>query len=178
MPALAVACIGRRDLKLSEKCYLESVGALLAERGFTVCSGNAPGSDQAYAHGANLVDGRRVELYLPWATFERKWVDKHNTVWLASQAWPKHVELAASASPGWDRGVRETVKPLMIRNAMIIFRWGQPVDRVLAYPDCTKHGWSGTGHAMRVAATLGVPVWLVNKGRFWEPTEGMPQEKP
>lgn len=156
------------------RCLLEFFGARCVEDGFIVSSGNAPGSDQLYALGASLVNPTRVELYLPWANFEKKSVMAGNKVWLASQATERHVELAASASPGWDYGVRETVKPLMIRNAMIVARFGDPVRLVLAYPSYRKHGWSGTGHTMRVAAALGIPVWLVDRGRYWNPVEGQP----
>lgn len=173
----AIACVGRRDLRQSEKLYLESIGAKLAEQGWVITSGNAPGSDQSYAMGANLIAAEHVELYLPWKTFEKKWIDERNKVWVATQAWERHIELAASASPGWDYNVRETVKPLMIRNAMIVYRWGEPVQMVYAYPDCTKHGWSGTGHTMRVAAALGIPVFMINRGCFWNPADGMPQEE-
>lgn len=177
MPSGAVACIGRREVNLqSMRAYLEFLGAHYVERGFILSTGNAPGSDQLYALGAMMVDPTKVELYLPWKTFEKRAVIDGNKVWLADQAWEKHVELAASASPGWDYGIRETVKPLMIRNAMIIYRWAEPVDLVLAYPSYHKHGWSGTGHAMRVAASLGIPVWLVDRGCYWNPAEGMPQE--
>jgi hypothetical protein len=172
---MIIACVGRRDLRQSEKLYLESIGASYAEQGCTIVSGNAPGSDQSYALGASLVDGTLVELYLPWPNFERKAVLTGNKFWNASQAWERHVELATQASPGWDH-IRDTVKPLCIRNAMIIYRWGTPVDLVIAYPDCSKHGWSGTGHSMRIAASLGIPVWLANKNTFWNPLEGLPVE--
>jgi len=172
----AVACIGRREVPLhSMRTYLESLGALQAERGLIVSTGNAPGSDQLFALGASAVAPEHVELYLPWPNFERRCVVDGNKVWLASQALDKHVELAAAATPGWEHGgVRDTVKPLMIRNAMIVLRWNEPVDLVLAYPSYHKRGWSGTGHAMRVAAQLGVPVWLIDRQIFWNPAEGQP----
>lgn len=172
---MIIACGGHRELIISEKLYLASIGASYAEQGHTIVSGNAPGADQAYVIGASEVDPGLVELYLPWPTFEKAKIKPGNRFWTADQAWPRHIELASAASPGWDH-VAPAGRLLCIRNAMVLFRWGQPADRFIALPDRTSHGWGGTGHAMRVAASLGIPVWLADRHHYWNPLEGLPTE--
>jgi len=157
------------------RTYLEALGMHYAERGFVIASGNAPGSDQLYALGASSVRPENVELYLPWHSFEKQVVVEGNKVWVAAQAQERHIELAEAAAPAWGY-MRDSVRQLMVRNAMIVYRWAEPVSLVLAYPDYTKRGWSGTGHGMRVAASLGIPIWLVDRGEYWNPAQGMPQE--
>lgn len=170
--ARAIACIGRRKLGLAwEKMYLEVLGARCVEMGWNITTGNAQGSDQCFAMGGNLIESAKVELYLPWGTYEHKAISHSNQVWTATDATSTHIELAKKASSGWNY-ISAGVKPLLIRNAMLIKRWEKAVEMVYAYPDCTKDGWGGTGHGMRVAASLGIPVWLVNFERYWDPQEG------
>jgi len=157
----------------SMRCYLEFIGAHYAEMGFTVSTGNAPGSDQLFALGAGWQDASKVELYLPWQTFERKAILEGNQIWVAKEALDIHLELAESATNNW-KHKSDAVKLLLIRDAMIVVRWNQPVDLVLAYPDYSVAGWGGTGHTMRVAGMLGIPVWLIDRGTFWSINEGMP----
>jgi hypothetical protein len=162
---------------MSDRDYLVSIGAFYAEQGFTLCTGNAPGADQLFALGGSSIDPAMVELYLPWANFERRAITEGNKIFQASQALPRHVELARASAPGFDEGIRDTVKPLLIRDAMIVYRFDDPVDLVLAWPNFTKRGWGGTGHAMRTAAALGIPVFLLNRWCYWNFLEGMPVAK-
>jgi hypothetical protein len=171
-----VACIGRRDLSPWERSYLEGYGAWLAAEGHRMTSGNAPGADQSFHLGFCEVDihCERSELYLPWASFEERQLLPGQRCWLASQALLGHIEAARAAHPIFD-GLRPAVQSLMIRNAMIVLRFDRPVDMVTAYPNVAKRGWGGTGHAIRVAGAAGVPVFLLNLQRWWDPVEGTPQ---
>jgi len=170
---LAVACIGKRDaLEPWLDKHLEAVGEFYARRGYIVVSGNAIGADQAYARGANRVAPQLVELFLPWASYEQQAIHPENSVRTADQALPIHIEMAQAAAPAWD-SMRQSVRRLMIRNAMVIYRWGDPVSLVCAEPSYHKPGWSGTGHGIRIATTLGIPVHLISRGCLWNPNEGM-----
>lgn len=159
---MIVACVGRRDLKRSESLYLESVGLALIENGHSIASGNAPGSDQAFALGASYLDPSKVTLYLPWSSFEKKAVIEGNVLHQVEEATAEHQDLARRAHPAWDR-LEPTVRRLMVRNAMIV----KSSAVVIAFPDLTKPGLGGTGHAMRCALELGIPVWLLNEQRGW-----------
>jgi len=141
-----IACVGSRSVPaVSDRDYLTSIGAFYVEQGFTLTTGNAPGADQLFALGGSTVDPTKVELYLPWQSFEHHAIIEGNKVFHAGQALEKHVELARDGSPGFDYGMRGTVKPLFIRNAMILYRFGEKVDLVLAWPNFHQHGWGGTG---------------------------------
>lgn len=173
-----VACIGKRDISDLWKMRLETVGRFYAEAGITVATGNAPGADQAYARGANGVSPERVELCLPWATFERKCIisapdDTYgmdvshlhggNTVRVVNDhATPEDWRLAEICHPAWG-SLGPTVKPLLVRNAMVI----RESSLVHALPNYGKLGWGGTGHAIRIAGELGIPVWLCDEDRWW-----------
>jgi len=153
-------------------------------------SGNAPGSDQAFALGGNLIDSGKVELCLPWKTFEERWImptptereypnwrqrgfAAGNTLRLSSAAMYQHLQLAQWHCLGtWSR-LRQPVQKLMLRNAMMLIAAdGVSSTTVLACPAFHKSGWSGTGHTIRIAGYLGIPVWLVELGRYWRPEEG------
>jgi hypothetical protein len=125
-------------------------------------SGNAPGSDQAYALGYATDPGpRQLELYLPWASFERRAIPWGAAVFTVDQATPEHHKLAEEAAVGYWHKLRPGQRPLAVRNAMIIRRFDRPVDVVWAYPQYNKIGLGGTGHACRVADLLGVPVYMI-----------------
>lgn len=159
---MKVACVGRRDLRCSEALYLESVGLALIENGHSITSGNAPGSDQTFALGASYLDASRVELYLPWSSFEKRAILEGNVLHQVEEATQEHRDLARKSHPTWDR-LPSTVRPLMVRNAMIV----KSSAVVLSFPNMMKPGLGGTGHAMRCALELGVPVWLLNEQRWW-----------
>jgi hypothetical protein len=168
----AVACIGRRDLTLAQRTYLESVGMHYAEQGYIITSGNAPGADQAFALGASTVNPDLVELYLPWRNFNAKDAIPGQKFWTADQALPEHIEVAKGAHSRWEY-LKDSVRKLMIRNAMIVMRFGCPVQQVVAFPNNQKLGWGGTGHGVRCAGMVDVPVFLLNEQRYWSVTEGM-----
>lgn len=170
---MIVACIGRRDLSHSERSYLESYGSLLAEQGHSMTSGNAPGADQAFHLGFSMVDTRckRSELYLPWRNFEARMLLPGQRCWLAAQATDRHREAAQAAHPIFEQ-LRPAAQSLLIRNAMIVLRFDTPVDQVVAWPNLDKRGWGGTGHAMRIAAAHEIPVFVLQRQRWWNPRRG------
>lgn len=160
-----IACIGSRAItKHSERCYLESIGAHLAESGHTVCTGNAPGADQLFALGAGFAHPEQVELYLPWSSFEQKAILPGNRVFHVADASSLHWQLAERAHPAWSS--LGQARNLILRNAMIIRRFDRPVDFVYAWPNLSERDWGGTGHAIRVAQELGVPVFVLNQQRW------------
>lgn len=172
---MIVACIGKREVRCSEAFFLQHVGARLAEEASIIRSGNAPGSDQYYAYGASAIDPRLVELYLPWPSFEARYIRPGNVVIHASQASSEHEKLAEASHPHW-HSLRQGVRQLMIRNAMIIRGLVQPVDMVYALPSYRKDGWSGTGAGIRVAGMLGIPVLLLDRNQIWNPVDGTRKE--
>lgn len=169
---MIIACIGCRNIqKLSVKTYLESVGASLVEQGHIITTGNAPGADQCFALGASLIDETKVELYLPWPRFEAKAVLEGNLVYDASAATEQHQWLARQAEYN-AQYIAHLVEPLMLRDAMLIARFGEPVAQVIAWPDFKAPRWGGTGHTIRVARLLSIPVYLLERQCWLDPNEG------
>jgi len=143
-----IACIGTRELG-DATVLLEAIGAYLVRAGYTVSTGNAIGSDQAFARGGNSVDPKRVELWLPWASYERAAVVKGNIVHTGPTV--DDVELAKKLHPAWGR-CSAGARTLHARNCQIV----RGCTLVIALPrrDCP----GGTGQGMRIAEHLGIPV--------------------
>lgn len=164
-----VTCIGTRQVAgwLSTLC--EAYGRFYAEQGFRVATGNARGADQAYALGADLVHPSLVDLYLPWPSYESKAVIEGNRIFLPEQATAEHRELAKEAHPTWGR-LSSAEQRLMIRNAMAVRGMGSaPAAGVVALPNYGKPGLGGTGHGIRVAKLLRLPVLILPENRLLPP---------
>lgn len=151
-----VACIGTREPATEMKQHLISIGGWLAWQGWTVASGNALGCDQLFAQGANKTNPSKVVLYLPWRTYETNAIHRLNELHLADEAGPELIQLAEQAHPAWKQ-LSQGVRKLMIRNVQIVH--GSKF--VVALPS-KKLGGGGTGHGIRVAGILGIPVYDLN----------------
>lgn len=154
-----IAFIGRRDLPLEQAHAIAGAVRFYMAQGYNISTGGAQGADQAAARAARDVDASRLEIYLPWASYERAHVPQGANVYLASQASSQHLRLAMDCHPVW-HSLPQTVHPLMVRNAMIVLRFNTPVSAVCAAPNLSRRGLGGTGHAMRIAEQLQIPVWV------------------
>jgi len=159
-----VACAGRRDVEQAwARSYLISCGEYLRGAGCSMTHGGAKGSDWLFETGFITAPGPApMEVYLPW--MQRR---DAGILFTADQAWPVHAELAELAHPAW-RMLRPAVRKLMVRNAMLLERFGRPVDALWAFPDKSRRGWGGTGHTMRVASLLNIPVILLPDCERWD----------
>jgi hypothetical protein len=143
------------------------VGVTIAAHGHTVVSGNAQGADQLYAHGANHVNEKLVELCIPWWSYEQQARRPGNLVRQASPT-TKQIQLAEQHHPNWTN-LSRAVRSLMIRNAMIITDPSDiPVQHCIALLNHSKRGGGGTGHGVRISRALGVPVWDLATPGVWE----------
>ncbi len=146
-----IACVGSRDIDEALFDQLNTLGKFLAVMDYTVVSGNAVGSDYAFASGANSHNPNKVKLYLPWRTYNSEHLVPGNIVvpepdieWeaIARENHEKYDELTQGA------------KKMMQRNVGIV------KDSVLvlgALNNKKSPGMGGTGHAMRVAFALEIP---------------------
>lgn len=128
-----IACIGHRNAPASLVPWMEHAGAEIVKAGHVIVSGNAIGSDQAWARGGNSVDSTKVELWLPWAGYNRRAIVEGNIV---------HVYQAEGFL---GRGV----DALLGRNRRIV----DDVKAVMVY--MVPGSESGTGRAVRLAKQLG-----------------------
>lgn len=158
-----IAGIGTRDLADAQIDIVEKLGEWIVRCGHELHSGNAQGSDQAFARGGNRVDPTKVHLHLPWLSYERQAIVLGNHVdILASLDWriqSRYLDFAAQHHPAWER-VSKGGRMLHARNGRIIYPdllLNRPVDLVIAWPS-GKIGGGGTGQGMRMAEAGRIPL--------------------
>ena len=155
--ATAFGCVGSRDdlddLRI-KTCTL--IGMYLAKAGKTVHSGNAIGTDQVYAIGANAVDPASVYLYLTGTDHNPEAVVLGNKLVYESD----HPEWASVAEKyhGGYRKLSPFVQKLFNRNAGIVTN----SQVLIAMANRSKKWGGGTGHDIRIANGLGIPVIDLN----------------
>lgn len=147
------AGIGSRSTPPEVIRLMERIGGRLAELGWTLRTGGAPGADQAFERGARARGGA-VEVYLPWPGFEGY---RRGRVTLEEpdlRAFP----IAAELHPAWAR-LSPGAQKLHARNCHQVL--GRGLDDPVAMVVCWTPGGDlvgGTAQAMRLAQRLGVPV--------------------
>src|SRR5687768_6077225 len=118
---------------------MERIGERLAERGWILRSGGAPGADQAFYKGAQLyAEKAPVENYLPWDGFEVFW--KHEPSHFVARAEPtKEAYVVAQAfHPNWF-ALKQGGRKLMARNSHQVMGYDldEPADCIICW---TKDG--------------------------------------
>ena len=178
MPDIRYACIGGRPfseknptgLTPDQLLICERIGGHIAERGYIVDSGNAPGADQAYGRGVNRVNPELLHLHLPWRSFEAQAVRDGNVIHaledLDAEVLEFYKELAHKARGGFG-GLRQGGIKLMTRNSSIVIPPPAVLStvRVIAFPSA-KRGGGGTGQGMRIAALREIPLSDVSKMNY------------
>lgn len=160
MRKLVYAGIGSRKTPEEVLRLMERIAVRLAERGFALRSGGAPGADQAFERGARQ-GGGAVEIFIPWPGYEGYLPGPE--VALASA---RATLMAAELHPAWER-LSNGVRKLMARNCHQIL--GASLEDPVAFVICwTPDGaeseaecgceTGGTGLAIRLASRWGVPV--------------------
>lgn len=158
---MIAVCAGSRSLVMPDLLIAEAHGSRLAQFGWRVRTGGAPGADQAFALGVSIVNPALLELFLPWASFEERAHTPQTTFWTAAAAArPEHVALAQEAHTGWFT-FGHAAQLLLTRNAMMVLGFNEPADHLFAWPDRDKPGLGGTGHILRCAEIAGVPSTLM-----------------
>lgn len=163
------AGIGSRETPHVVLAWMRSIAAQMAEYGYTLRTGGAPGADQAFMQGAALAQGQ-AEIFLPWPGFEIKarremkaghtfaifesvpdWAKRH---WAQFHPAPEKCSAGAQA--------------LMARNSCQVLGHdgNSPSDLVICYTPGGAGG-GGTGQALRIARHHSIPV--VDMGKVgWE----------
>ncbi len=155
----AYAGIGSRQTPPQILDLMTALARKLAQTGYTLRSGHAPGADQAFERGA----GQDAEIYLPWASFERAVCCSAGYTQPAPS--PEALQLAGQHHPAWDR-LKPAVRSLHARNCHQIL--GRDLSDPVAFVVCwtpdgatTSPGPStgGTGQALRLANANSIPVF-------------------
>lgn len=161
---MRIAAIGSRKITPEQRELFVNIGKFIVSGGDYISSGNAEGSDEAFATGGSLIDPKRVIIYLPWANYNTYFLHKNNNI-LTS---PKNewFDLTAPFHPGWNN-LTQGVKRLMARNYGIVYK----ADKVIAFLNHKKPGGGGTGQGWRIAESLNIPRLDLNNKSFDEVAE-------
>ena len=148
--------IGSRSTPEDMLLYMGDVGYSCALESWTLRSGHAGGADLAFEQGAIMGKGA-MEIYLPWVGFnDAPRNDPRYVVPVLSQ---ELLNIAKAHHPAWER-CSQGAQKLHARNVCQILGSDlrSPADLVICW---TKGGLGqgGTGQAIRVASTYGVPVY-------------------
>jgi hypothetical protein len=152
------AGIGSRRTPAAMLDVCEQIARALAERGWRLRTGHAPGADQAFERGAHA----NADVFLPWPAFE------HETPVLGDphgQPAPRTFEIATQHHPHW-AGLSRGGRALHARNCHQIL--GATLDAPACFavcwtPDGSLDGGGpdtgGTGQALRLCVAFDVPVF-------------------
>ena len=173
---------GTRALRAEAEPRVEAFARLLARRfpHAIFRSGNAPGSDQAFARGIASVDVSRLEIVLP---YERHRLSERPAGARALaledvEAQEDLSKLTLAASPIYERLfasrainasaakvrylLRDTLKIVGDQNAGFA-----PATAGLFWINPAKPDTGGTAHTIRVCQKWNVPVWTQNQWESW-----------
>lgn len=157
------AGIGSRATPPDVLAVMRALAERLGAAGWVLRTGGAPQADQAFMAGARAAEGS-VELYLPWPGFQGLVEAELTEPSSAARA------LASRFHPAWSccgRGAQA----LHARNCHQVLGVGldAPVVCVVCWtPDGSLDGAArsagGTGQALRIAASRGIPVFNLVRG--------------
>jgi len=153
--------IGSRTLPEEYRLRVETIAKLCYEKGFTLRSGGADGSDLEFEQNSNS-----KEIYLPWKGFNNNKSELYETPVLSETfAFFHHV--------GYDY-LKQSVKKLMNRNVLQVLgrKMTDPSDFIVCYTEdgCNSYKTrtaktGGTGLAISLGSTLGIPVFNVKNDK-------------
>ena len=132
----------------------------LLKRGYVLRSGHAIGADSAFERGA----GSAAQIFLPVPGWRGSPSTFHAGT-LGAELWGRAREIAAVHHPAF-AGLSRFVQDLHTRNVFQVL--GPAVDSPSEFVLCwTADGEAsgGTGQALRIAATHGVPVFNLQRPR-------------
>lgn len=165
MTKLSYAGIGSRKTPVDVLEIMGLIGQQLAPM-WTLRSGFADGADQAFSNGAFNAGGQ-AEIYLPWRRFneaptrsedgrfvDMAWINGTNP-----ELYRHAMLLAEKHHPAWYHCSR-TVQIMHTRNVFQVL--GEDLQSPATMVVCwtpSGFGGGGTGQALRIAQSHGVPVF-------------------
>ena len=154
MTTLTYAGIGARATPASVLADMTVMAGWLARTGWHLSSGGADGADSAFEAGAPA--GQRT-IWLPWRGYNG--LRGPDCRVLSAAAMTACIEIAAPLHPAWER-CSPAVRKLHARNAAVLSggNLDRPVDAVVCW-SAGGRSEGGTGMAIRIAETRGIPVF-------------------
>lgn len=161
--------IGSRETPDHIKLVMIDLAKSLARRGMVLRSGGAPGADDAFEMGA---PNDRQRIYIPWNGFQDRQHGKDGALdpsrAFSKELYAKAMEIASRHHPGW-HNMKPAVKKLMTRNVFQLlgddletpsrFVWCWAPQPKFDKQDKLVDVSGGTGLAVRLAVTFGVPAY-------------------
>jgi hypothetical protein len=147
---MKIACIGSRQISNETFEKLKLIGRHIALKNWKINSGNATGSDYAFASGANEINPNAVRIYLPWPKYNQNHLVPGNELFFDTE--PEWIAMARKHHPIYNQ-LTQGVKKMMDRNAGIVMN----SQVVIAYLNHNATGHGGTGHGWRIAGELKLP---------------------
>lgn len=150
--------IGSRSTPQDVLKRFQYIAGVLAQDGYVLRSGAAPGADTAFEHGCKMLHGR-AEIYLPWRMFNSSVSSRWN---IPSDAF----EIARRIHPNW-KVLSLTDRKLHARNVMQVL--GADLNTPSKFVVCwTKNGKhvGGTRTALVLAEQHNIPIYNFGAGNI------------
>lgn len=158
----AYAGIGSRETPEDILQLMHVVAAHLAQKGYTLHSGGADGADTAFEYGCKSVKGPMC-IFLPSPGWNHRPFGGSYIV----PDMSKSMDIAGKVHPGWNY-LNDFVKKLHSRNVNQVL--GKNLDEKVEFVLCwtpdgainhneTSQKTGGTGQAIRIASTYGIPIY-------------------
>jgi hypothetical protein len=155
---IAYAGIGSRNITDRERNLLMKIAKELSKK-YILYSGNADGADIAFQEGSN---GKCV-VFVPWFYFNREKYDHEKAIFIDPDITQENDESVQEFHPNADR-LKPGARAMMRRNYHQVMGY-EPhklpkVKFVVCCADTTPDGGvkGGTGQAVRIAKSQGIPV--------------------
>ncbi|MFM7333244.1 MAG: hypothetical protein ACKO1H_02345 [Tabrizicola sp.] len=154
------AGIGARATPPEVLSLMTRAAFALLKRGYILRSGHAIGADTAFEHGA----GEAAQIFLPVAGWRGSASAFHPGT-IGTEVWGRARTIAAAHHPAF-AGLSPFVQDLHTRNVFQVLgpKLDSPAEFVLCW---TAYGEAsgGTGQALRIAASHGVPIFNLQRAR-------------
>lgn len=152
---LYYAGIGSRTTPDDVQAIMQNIGHQLADK-WTLRSGFADGADKAFAYGADEGNGL-MENFLPWAAFNG--APRNDDRFIVPKPTEAMSNIAAHAHSAWDK-CSSAAKLMHTRNVCQVLGHDLKThsNMVICWTP-NGSGSGGTGQAIRIARTYGIPVF-------------------
>jgi hypothetical protein len=177
---------GSRSAPAEVLLKMEQLAAYLMQRfpSLIARSGNAEGSDQAWARGVNCVAPERLQLVLPVPNYKAQAILPANEVAALREVPPEdyhaartlcreHYEYGPHKGPAVFDPLPPFKKPYLERDALKVLGHTDYSGKrrkatvALFYLDPNKRNGGGTGHTMRLCEAERVPYFLADDWLEW-----------
>lgn len=151
------AGIGARETPENIQEILSQIAENLANQGYVLRSGGAPGSDSAFERGCDKASGQK-EIFLPWKGFE----GRTSSLYLPWNIPQNLVDIASKIYPAWDL-VSQGVQKMHARNVQQILGElpgvSEPSSFVICWTGRPRSSIGGTVFGITLAEQRGIPVF-------------------